>query len=66
MSFSLGAQAVWVGTRFVNSVEASVPDRIKNEVIKCKPEGTLRTIIFTGRPMRVIKNPYIEDYEVNR
>lgn len=26
----------------------------------------MRTIIFTGRPMRVIKNPYIENFENNR
>jgi len=26
----------------------------------------MRTLIFTGRPLRVIKNPYIEDFEENR
>lgn len=27
---------------------------------------TVRTVIFTGRPMRVIKNPYIMHWEENR
>lgn len=26
----------------------------------------MRTLIFTGRPLRVIKNPYIENFENNR
>lgn len=26
----------------------------------------MRTIIFTGRPLRIIKNPYVIDYEENR
>ncbi|KAJ3301236.1 hypothetical protein HDV03_001175 [Kappamyces sp. JEL0829] len=32
----------------------------------CGYHDTLRTTIFTGRPMRVIKNPYILDWEQNR
>eukprot|EP00954_Amorphochlora_amoebiformis_P016583 1301943-Amorphochlora_amoeboformis.AAC.1 len=33
MSLSLGASAVWVGTRFVASEEAGAPDRHKNGVV---------------------------------
>lgn len=66
MALSLGASAAWVGTRFVNSTEAACSENMKKEVIKCKSEGTVRTLIFTGRPLRVIKNPYIMDFNENR
>lgn len=66
MALSLGAQAVWVGTRFVASVEAGAPPRHKEAIIKASVHDTIRTIIYTGRPMRVIKNPYALDWEENK
>lgn len=65
MALSFGAQAVWVGTRFVASEEAGAPPRHKQAVVAAGYHDTLRTIIFTGRPMRVINNPYIKDWEEN-
>ncbi len=35
-------------------------------MIKCGYSDTIRTLVFTGRPMRVIKNEYIMDWEINR
>ncbi|GJE98538.1 nitronate monooxygenase [Phanerochaete sordida] len=61
-----GAQAVWVGTRFVASVEAGAPQVHKNLVVKAGWEDTARTLIFTGRPARVFKTPYVRDWEENR
>ena len=66
MALSLGAQGVWVGTRFVNAVEAGAPPAHQKAIIQCGYEDTIRTIIFTGRPMRVIKNEYIMDWEIRR
>lgn len=62
----LGAGAVWVGTRFVLSEEAGAPKAHQEAVRTAGFDDNVRTVIFTGRPLRVRKNPYIEDWENNR
>ena len=61
-----GAQAVWVGTRFVASEEAGAPKRHKELVVAAGHEDIARTLIYTGRPLRVYKTPYVADWEENR
>ncbi|PFH50290.1 hypothetical protein AMATHDRAFT_48014 [Amanita thiersii Skay4041] len=61
-----GAQGVWVGTRFVASVEAGAPKIHKDMVVSCGIDDVVRTIIYTGRPIRVRKTPYVQDWEENR
>lgn len=61
-----GAQGVWVGTRFICAKEAGAPPRHQQAVIGAGFHDTVRTLIFTGRPMRVIKNDYIMNWENNR
>lgn len=63
MALCYGAQAVWVGTRFICANEASAPKRHQQGVIDCGFHDTQRTIIYSGRPMRVRKNAYIADWE---
>lgn len=60
MALSLGAQAVWVGTRFICAKEAGAPPRHQQAVIESNVHDTVRTIIYTGRPLRVRMNPYVE------
>ncbi|CAN8102882.1 unnamed protein product [Discula destructiva] len=62
----MGASAVWVGTRFVLSDEAGAPEAHKEAVRTAGFDDTLRTLIFTGRPLRVRKNPYIQHWETER
>lgn len=62
----LGATAVWIGTRFVLSEEAGAPKAHQEAVRTSGFDDNIRTIIFTGRPLRVRKNPYIENWEENR
>jgi len=62
----MGASGVWVGTRFVNSVEAGASKAHQDAVRTAGFDDTIRTIIFTGRPLRVRKNKYIMDWEENR
>jgi len=66
MALSFGAEAAWVGTRFVATTEAGAPKRHKNGVVTCGYDDTIRTLIYTGRPMRVKKTPYIMNWEENR
>ncbi|KAK7523797.1 2-nitropropane dioxygenase [Phyllosticta citriasiana] len=62
----LGASAVWVGTRFVLSEEAGAPKAHQEAVRTAGFDDNVRTIIFTGRPLRVRRNPYITNWETNR
>ncbi|KAJ3185800.1 hypothetical protein HDU85_001168 [Gaertneriomyces sp. JEL0708] len=63
MALALGADAVWVGTRFVCATEAGAPKRHQQAIVKASYHDTLRTLIFTGRPLRVLKTPYIQKWE---
>ncbi|KAI9464711.1 2-nitropropane dioxygenase [Boletus coccyginus] len=58
-----GAQAVWVGTRFVAATEAGAPKAHKEALLSAGYEDTVRTLIYTGRPLRVRKTPYVDDWE---
>ncbi|KAJ1560069.1 hypothetical protein HK405_008350, partial [Cladochytrium tenue] len=66
MALCFGAQAVWVGTRFICATEAGAPKAHQKAVLKAGYHDTIRTIIYTGRPMRVLKTPYIMNWEENR
>ncbi|EJD53270.1 2-nitropropane dioxygenase [Auricularia subglabra TFB-10046 SS5] len=65
-ALSYGAAGVWVGTRFVASEEAGAPKMHKELVLKAGYDDIARTIIYTGRPLRVYKTPYVENWENNR
>jgi NAD(P)H-dependent flavin oxidoreductase YrpB (nitropropane dioxygenase family) len=62
----LGASAVWIGTRFVLSEEAGAPKAHQEAVRTSGFDDNIRTIIFTGRPLRVRTNEYIKNWEENR
>jgi NAD(P)H-dependent flavin oxidoreductase YrpB (nitropropane dioxygenase family) len=66
MSLSLGADAVWVGTRFVASEEAGAPPRHKQGVVDASVHDTIRTLIYTGRPLRIKKSRFVMNWETNR
>ncbi|KIJ04552.1 hypothetical protein PAXINDRAFT_104129 [Paxillus involutus ATCC 200175] len=61
-----GAQAVWVGTRFVASTEAGAPKAHKDALLSASYEDAITTIIYTGRPLRVRRTPYVQDWHDNR
>merc|ERR1711939_968538 len=62
----LGASAVWVGTRFILTDEAGAPKAHQEAVRTAGHDDNVRTIIFTGRPLRVRNNAYISNWENNR
>lgn len=59
---SYGASGVWVGTRFVASVEAGASKKHKELVLSAGYDDVIRTLIYSGRPMSVRKTPYVEDW----
>ena len=66
MGLSLGASAAWVGTRFICAEEAGAPPRHQKAVLAASFTETMRTIIYTGRPLRIIKNDYALDWANNK
>ncbi|KAL9470938.1 hypothetical protein ACSS6W_008879 [Trichoderma asperelloides] len=61
-SLMQGAVAVWVGTRFLASDEAGCSEEAKKAVVTCGFEGTERTLVITGRPLRMRTNGYIQSW----
>jgi NAD(P)H-dependent flavin oxidoreductase YrpB (nitropropane dioxygenase family) len=66
MALTMGCSGVWVGTRFINTPEAGAWPMHKKLICEKDYSDTMRTIIYTGRPMRVLKTPYLLDMEENR
>ncbi len=62
-ALALGAQAVWMGTRFIASQEAHAGALYREAVLAAADEDTVRTRCYSGKPMRVKKNAYVEDWE---
>merc|ERR1712137_951303 len=65
-ALSVGCSGVWVGTRFIASDEAGAGPIHKKKVVESKYEDTIRTIMYSGRPMRVFKTPYNVKMEEKR
>lgn len=66
MALAAGCSGVWVGTRFIASDEAGAGPMHKKKVIESKLEDTIRTIQYSGRPMRVFRTPYNVEMEEER
>ncbi|MDO8410513.1 MAG: nitronate monooxygenase family protein [Phenylobacterium sp.] len=62
-ALALGAQGVWIGTRFIASTEAHAGQAYREAVVAADDVDTVRTRCYSGKPMRVMKNPYVEDWE---
>jgi len=66
MALSLGADAVWVGTRFVASEEAGANKLHKSLVVKATVDSTVRTLIYTGRPLRTYRTDIVNRWEAQQ
>lgn len=62
-ALALGAQGVWMGTRFIASTEARAGVRFKRRILEAGGSDTAVTRCYSGKPMRVIANPYVEEQE---
>lgn len=65
-AMALGAQGVWVGTRFLASEEATTTKVVTSSLLKAGSEDTMRSIVYTGRPARFYKTEYLLDWEGRR
>ncbi len=62
-ALALGAQGVWIGTRFIASREAHAGAMYKDVIVEAGDEDTIVSRCYSGKPMRVFKNPYVLDWE---
>lgn len=59
-ALAMGADGVYMGTRFIASAEAEVSDAYKEAVLKCGPEDIVYTARLTGTHANFIGTPYIK------
>jgi enoyl-[acyl-carrier protein] reductase II len=62
-ALALGAQGVWMGTRFIASTEAHAAGLYKQIIVDASDEDTIITRSYSGKPMRVFKNEWVSDWE---
>jgi len=58
-----GAQGVWMGTRFIATPEAHAGALYHEAILGADDIDTVRTRCYSGKPMRVRNNPYVQDWE---
>ncbi len=46
--------------------EAGAPKKHKEVIMSAGFDDAVTTIIYTGRPLRVLNTPYVQDWEKNR
>jgi enoyl-[acyl-carrier protein] reductase II len=62
-ALAFGAQGVWMGTRFIASHEARAAEVYKKRITEIREEDTVVTRCYSGKPMRVIRNRYVDEMQ---
>jgi enoyl-[acyl-carrier protein] reductase II len=62
-ALALGADGVWIGTRFIATPEARGVTGYKDALIRTGEDGTVISRAFSGKTMRVVRNEYTSYYE---
>jgi enoyl-[acyl-carrier protein] reductase II len=61
-ALALGADGVWVGTRFIATPEARSVAGYKEALLAAGEDSTLITRAYSGKPMRVLRNDYTNHF----
>ncbi len=64
-ALALGADGVWIGTRFIATPEARTLPGFRERIIEAREDDTVVTRAYSGKTMRVIKNDTTERYELD-
>lgn len=64
-ALALGADGVWMGTRFIATPEARSIVGYKDALLRAKEDATTISRAFSGKTMRVLRNEYTQFYEDN-
>jgi NAD(P)H-dependent flavin oxidoreductase YrpB (nitropropane dioxygenase family) len=55
-AMALGASGVWMGTRFLGTEEANIPDGQKKQLLEASDQDTMVTRFVTGKPVRMLRS----------
>ena len=61
-ALSLGADGIWVGTRFIATPEARAVVGYKDRLLASAEDATTITRAYTGKTCRVIRNTYTDEF----
>ena len=61
-AISLGAQGIWMGSRFIATAEATAHANYKNRIVEIDEEGTTITRCHSGKPCRLIRNKFTDSW----
>jgi enoyl-[acyl-carrier protein] reductase II len=61
-ALAMGAQGVWIGTRFIASREANAAMGYKQAILDAADTDTVISRSYSGKPMRVIRNAWTDDW----
>ena len=62
-ALALGADGVWIGTRFIATPEARSVDGYKEALIGTAEDGTVITRAYTGKTCRVVRNDWTQHFD---
>jgi enoyl-[acyl-carrier protein] reductase II len=62
-SLALGADGVWIGTRFIATPEARAVQGYKETLLAIHEDGTVISRGFTGKTCRVVRNDWTNHFE---
>jgi enoyl-[acyl-carrier protein] reductase II len=62
-ALALGADGVWIGTRFIATPEARATPGYKEALISTPEDGTVVSRAFTGKTLRAVRNKTTQHYE---
>lgn len=65
-ALALGAQGVWMGTRFIASTEARAHASFKDKIVEIDEAGTVVTRCYSGKTMRAIRTRYTDEWEARK
>jgi len=64
-SLALGADGVWIGTRFIATPEARAVQGYKEQLIGLAEDGTVISRAFTGKTCRVVRNDWTAHFDTH-
>ncbi|MDA8280740.1 MAG: nitronate monooxygenase, partial [Actinomycetota bacterium] len=62
-ALALGADGVWVGTRFIATPEARAVPGYKDRLVASAEDATVVSRAYSGKTMRVLRNAYTDHFE---
>ena len=64
-ALSLGADGIWVGTRFIATPEARGVLGYKEKLVESREDETTVSRAYSGKTMRVVRNTYTDYYDAH-